>query len=214
MRLCGPERRLRRSIILRPIQDRRPPPRPSLMDLLLRLAPYAIGLAAVYFGWGFIAPRLKLRVPNLTMDDVATRVLGDKYQTGKIERQAAAHSKAGNYLEAGRIYEEAGMTQQALDTYLKGEEYMAAAFTLEQMPGKAEKAGEYFLKAGDYKKAAEVFTTAGKPGKAAPLFEEKGNNLEAARLYALALQWDKAAALFVKSGYPIKAAEAFEKKGD
>jgi len=184
------------------------------MEFLFSLAPYAVVAALLYFGWKAVAPRLKFRVPNLTMDDVATRMLGDKYQTGKVERQAAKEAKAGNYMEAGRIYEEAGMTQQAIDAYLKGEEYMAAAFVLEQMPGKAEKAGEYFLKAGDYKKAAEVFTTAGKPGKAAPLFEEKGNNLEAARLYALAQQWDKAAALFVKSGYPIKAAEAFEKKGD
>ncbi len=131
-----------------------------------------------------------------------------------MEKQAARERKAANFLVAGRIYEDAGMVQQAVDTYLEGQEWMAAAFTLEKMPGKADKAAEMFLKAGDYKKAAEVWTQNGKADKAALLFEEKGNNLEAARLYALAQKWDKAAALFVKSGYPLKAAEAYEKQGD
>jgi serine/threonine-protein kinase len=184
------------------------------MDSLTGLLPYLVGLVVLYFGWKAVAPRLKLQAPDLSVDGLATRVLGDKYQTGKVERQAAAQAKAGNFMEAGRIYEEAGMPEKAAETYLQGEEFMAAAFVFEKLPGKIEKAGEYFLKAGDYKKAAEVYTTAGKPGKAAPLFEERGNNLEAARLYSLAQQWDKAAALFVKSGYPLRAGEAFEKQGD
>lgn len=184
------------------------------MDTLFSLAPYAILLIVLYFGWNALAPRLKLRVPSLTADDLATRFLGQKYATQKIERQAAKEMKAGNYLMAGKIYEDAGMPQAAVDAYLQGDEFMAAGFVLEAMPGKGEKAAEYFLRAGDYKKSAEVFTTIGKPGKAAPLFEERGNNLEAARLYSLAQQWDKAAALFAKSGYPLRAGEAFEKKGD
>jgi serine/threonine-protein kinase len=184
------------------------------MDSLTGLLPYLVGVVVLYFGWKAVAPRLQAQVPDLSVDGLATKVLGDKYQSGKVERLAAAQAKSGNFLEAGRIYEEAGMSEKAAETYLQGEELMAAAFVFEKLPGKAEKAGELFLKAGDYKKAAEVYTTAGKPGKAAPLFEERGNNLEAARLYSLAQQWDKAAALFVKSGYPLRAAEAFEKKGD
>jgi serine/threonine protein kinase len=184
------------------------------MDTLLSLAPVAIVAVLAYVAWNFLGPKLKERMPSMTMDDVATKVLGDKYQAGKLDRQVAKEVKAGNFMAAGKIYEDAGQAQQAVDTYLQGEEYMAAGFVLESMPGKLEKAAEYFLKAGDYKKAADVFTAAGKPGKAAPLFEERGNNLEAARLYMAAQQWDKAALLFVKSGYPIKAAEAFEKKGD
>jgi serine/threonine-protein kinase len=184
------------------------------MDSLTALLPYLVGFVVLYFGWKAIAPRLNLQTPDLSVDGLATRVLGDKYQTGKVERRAAAQAKAGNFLEAGRLYEEAGMTEKAAETYLQGDEFMAAGFLFEKMPGKAEKAGELFLKAGDYKKAAEVYTTAGKPGKAAPLFEERGNNLEAARLYSLAQQWDKAAALFVKSGYAVRAGEAYEKQGD
>jgi tetratricopeptide (TPR) repeat protein len=183
------------------------------MDILLNnpLVPWAIGLIGLYFVWSRVSPRLGA---GLTMDALGTRFLGKQYAADKLVKQAAREKKAANFLAAGRIYEDAGMTQQAVDTYMEGQEFMAAAFALEKVPGKTERAAEMFLKAGDYKKAAELWTQAGKAEKAAPLFEERGNNLEAARLYALAQRWDKAAALFVKSGYPLKAAEAYEKQGD
>ena len=182
-----------------------------LFDFLFNspIVPWAIGLGALYFAWTALAPRLRLN-----KDDLGARFLGKKYAADQIEKQAEREKKASNFLVAGRIYEDAGMAQEAVDTYLEGQEWMAAAFTLEKVPGKADKAAEMFLKAGDYKKAAEIWAQNGKAEKAAPLFEERGNNLEAARLYALALRWDKAAALFVKSGYPLKAAEAYEKQGD
>src|SRR5262245_10013339 len=101
------------------------------MDTLLSLAPVAAVLVAAYVAWNFLGPRLKARIPSMTMDDVATKVLGDKYQAGKLERQAAKEIKAGNFMAAGRVYEDAGMAQQAVDTYLQGEEYMSAAFVLE-----------------------------------------------------------------------------------
>ena len=186
------------------------------MDFLFNspVVPWAIGLVALYFAWNMLAPRLNLRLPALSKDALGTRFLGEKYAADKIEKHAAREKKAGNFLVAGRIYEEEGKAQQAVATYIEGQEFMAAAFALEKIPGKADKAAEMFLKAGDYKKAAEIWAQNGKADKAAFLFEEKGNNLEAARLYALAQKWEKAAVLFVKSGYPLKAAEAYEKQGD
>lgn len=182
------------------------------MDILFNspLVLWAIGLVGLYVAWSTFSPRLDLA---RTKDELGSRLLGKRYATDKLEKLAAREKKAGNFLAAGRMYEDAGMSQQAVDTFLSGEEWMAAAFALEKA-GRADKAAEMFLKAGDYKKAAEVWASNGKAEKAAPLFEEKGNNLEAARLYALAQKWDKAAALFVKSGYPLKAAEAYEKQGD
>jgi tetratricopeptide (TPR) repeat protein len=186
------------------------------MDILLNspAIPWVIGLVALYFAWNALAPRINLRVPSLSAEGLKARVLGDQYAADKLEKAAAREKKAGNFLAAGRAYEEQGKLQAAVDTYLEGEEFMAAAFALEKMPGKADRSAEMFLKAGDYKKAAEVWAANGKADKAAPLFEERGNNLEAARLYAQAGRWEKAAALFVKSGYPLRAAEAYEKQGE
>jgi tetratricopeptide (TPR) repeat protein len=186
------------------------------MDILLNspFVPWIIGAAVLYFGWNVLAPRLSLRVPGLSAEGLRAKVLGGPSASDMADREAAREKKAGNFLAAGRAYEEAGQLQEAVDTYLEGEEFMAAAFALEKLPGKADKAAEMFLKAGDYKKAAEVWAANGKAERAAPLFEERGNNLEAARLFALAGRWEKAAALFVKSGYPLRAAEAYEKQGD
>jgi serine/threonine protein kinase/tetratricopeptide (TPR) repeat protein len=183
------------------------------MDLVFQYLPYVVGAAVLVFAYQKLAASLKIRVPQLTLDDLARRILGPGYATKKIASQAAREKKKGNYLQAGKLLEDAEMLQQAVDTYLEGNETMAAAFLLERM-GKLDRAAEKFLEAGDYKKAAEVYANSGKPAKAAALYEQKGNNLEAARLYAKAASWDKAADLYVKSGYPLKAAEAFEKKGD
>ena len=184
------------------------------MDILFAspLVPWVIGAILLYFGWNMLAPRL--RVPGLSAEGLRARMLGDGYAADKAEKEVAREKKAGNFLAAGRIYEEAGQLMPAVDVYLEGEEFMAAAFALEKIPGKWDKAAEMFLKAGDYKKAAEVWSANGKAERAAPLFEERGNNLEAARLYAQANRWEKAAGLFVKSGYPLRAAEAYEKQGD
>lgn len=171
-------------------------------------------LLALYVGWRVLSPQLRLPSAPFSLDGLAGKLLGPSYEIRKLERRAAREVKAGNALLAGRMLEEAGLPQRALDVYLQAEEWMAAAFALEKVPGRAEKAAEMFLKAGDYKKAADVYAAAGKPARAATLFEERGNNLEAARLYGAAHQWDKAAALFTKSGYALRAAEAYEKMGD
>ena len=186
------------------------------MDFLFSspIVPWVIGLGVAYFGWNALAPRLNIRVPVLSAESLKASVMGSRYASDKLDKQAAVAKKAGNFLAAGRILEEAGQLQEAVDTYLEGDEFMAAAFALEKMPAKADRAAEMFLKAGDYKKAAQVWAGIGKAEKAAPLFEERGNNLEAARLFAQAERWEKAAALFVKSGYPLRAAEAYEKQGD
>jgi tetratricopeptide (TPR) repeat protein len=184
------------------------------MDFLFTspIVPWVIGGVLLYFGWNTLAPRL--RVSGFSAEALRARMLGDGYAADKVDKGAAREKKAGNFLAAGRLYEESGQLMPAVDVYLEGEEFMAAAFALEKIPGKADKAAEMFLKAGDYKKAAEVWSANGKAERAAPLFEERGNNLEAARLWALAGKWEKAAALFVKSGYPVRAAEAYEKQGD
>jgi serine/threonine protein kinase len=185
-----------------------------LVREILPLLPWLAGLLALWFVWNSVAPMVRLRMPKLKADDIATRVLGDKYTTSKMIKNAERETKKGNHLAAGKLYEDAGELQLAADTYLAGEEYIAAAFVLEKMPGKAEKAAELFLKGGDYKKAAEVYAANGKPAKAAALYEEKGNNLDAARLYAQGQVWDKASDLYLKGGYPLRAAEAFEKQGN
>jgi tetratricopeptide (TPR) repeat protein len=147
------------------------------------------------------------------LDAFLAQVLGQGYKDRLLDKNVARHKAAGNYLEAGRLYEEVGKVQQAAEVFLEGEESFAAATVFEKL-GKLERAAELYLQAGDHKKSAQVMIDAGKPGKAAALFLERGNTLEAARLYGLAGEWGRAAELYLKAGYPLRAAEAFEKSGD
>lgn len=177
------------------------------------IVPLLIGVAVLWFVWNALAPRLNL--PSLDVESLKARFSGGGTSpAARAQREATRERRAGNYLMAGKLYEDAGELQQALDCYLEGEEWNAAGFVSEQMPGRSEKAAELFLKGGDWKKAASVFEKTGKPGRAAALYEEKNNNLDAARLYAAASSFAKAAELYVKSGYPLKAGECFEKNGE
>jgi serine/threonine protein kinase/tetratricopeptide (TPR) repeat protein len=183
-----------------------------LLGPLVPFLPWLAVLALVWFAWNRLARSVNL--PKLTLDDLAARFLGDDYRKKRTLRQAGQLRKSRNFLGAGQTYEELGELAKAAEVYLEGEEYVAAGFVFEKLPGRAEKAAECFVKGGDYKKAAELYTSAGKAAKAAAIFEEKGNNLDAAGLYAQGHVWDRAASLYLKGGYPLKAADCFEKLGE
>ncbi|HSD30191.1 MAG TPA: protein kinase [Vicinamibacteria bacterium] len=176
--------------------------------------PWILGLGALVVAYRFLADRVRVRVPGLSVsrEDLLAKVLGSGFSEKKLSREVARLKKQGNHLAAGKLLEDAGRLAEAAEAYLEGQEHWAAASTFEKL-GRAERAAELYLQAGDHKKGAALFTSAGKPARAAALFLDKGNNLEAARLYALAGQWGTAAELYEKSGYPLRAAEAWEKDG-
>jgi eukaryotic-like serine/threonine-protein kinase len=188
-----------------------------ILDFLLGnpYVPWLVGLLILLYLYRKFAGRVTLKVPGISMSggDFLGKILGPGYAKGQIQRQAARLRKGGQFLGAGKLLEENGQANEAVQVYIEGAEFWAAASSLEKM-GKLEKSAEMYLQAGDYKKAAQVYTQSNKPAKAAALFQEKGNNLEAARLYGLASVWDKAADLYMKSGYPQRAAEAYEKLGE
>ena len=188
-----------------------------ILDFLLGnpYVPWLAGLLILLYVYRRFAPMIRIKVPGVSMSggDFLSKVLGPGYAKGQVQRQASRLRKSGQFLGAGKLLEENGQPNEAIDVYIQGGEFWAAASNLEKL-GRLEKAAELYLQAGDYKKAAQVFTQANKPAKAAVLFQEKGNNLEAARLYQLGGVWDKAAELYMKSGYPQRAAEAYEKLGE
>jgi tetratricopeptide (TPR) repeat protein len=184
----------------------------SLFDNPFVLA--GVGLVVLYFVYTKVLSGLRIGSGGGGgFEAILGKLLGSRYADAKIERAVARQKKQGNFLGAGRLYEDIEKLPQAVEAYIEGQEYYAAAGTLERM-GKMERAAEMYMQAGDYKKAAQLFTETGKPAKAAALFLEKGNTLEAARLFGVAQEWGKSADLYAKSGYPLRAAEAYEKKGD
>jgi serine/threonine-protein kinase len=188
------------------------------MDFLASMNPYvayALGLLGLFLLYKRFAPRLSFRVPTIdaSPQNLVERLLGPAWAERKLQKTIAQEKKRGNFLNAGKLLEDAGRLAVAADVYVEGHEYWAAASTLERL-GRHDRAAELYLQAGDHKKAAQVLIDAGKQGKAAALFLEKGNTLEAARLFALGGDWARAAELYARSGYPLRAAEAYEKRGD
>lgn len=175
-----------------------------------------VGLVAVYLFYTKFLSNVRISTPGSGgggFEAILGKLLGARYADAKVERAVSREKKRGNFLAAGRLFEEINKLPQAAEAYIEGQEYYAAAGVLEKL-GKMDRAAEMYMQAGDYKKAAQVFTQVGKPGKAATLFLEKGNTLEAARLFGVAQDWGRAGELYAKSGYPLRAAEAFEKTGE
>lgn len=178
---------------------------------------YGLGAVVLIVAYQRLAPMIRMRTPagggTFSVDGLLSMLLGARYADAKRQKAVMREKKLGNFLAAGRLYEDAEQLDSAVEAYVAGDEFFAAAQVLERQ-GKGERAAETYLQANDYKKAAQLFTEVGKAGRAAELFLEKGNTLEAARLFAQAGQSNRAADLYMKAGYPLRAAEAFEKHGD
>jgi len=175
--------------------------------------PWLLVAVAALFVYKKVVPRLSVRGPSVNKDAVLGKVLGSSYTEAKFQKQIRRLKHDGSYLAAGRLLEDQQRFPEAVEVYLEGEEYHAAAVNLERL-GNIERAAEFYLKGGDHKKAAQILSDAGKPAKAAALFLDKGNTLDAARLYGVAGSWDKSADLYLRAGYPLRAAEAFDKAGN
>jgi serine/threonine protein kinase len=165
---------------------------------ILDFLPYIIALVVLLF--------LYRNLPSLNLEGLLRRFRSPDHLARQQRRR-------GNFLEAGRLFEELEMPDEAIAAYLEGELFLGAAVVLEGQR-KFDRSAQLYLQAGDRKKAAEVYERAGKPGKASVLHLEDGNKLEAGRLFGEAGDWGKAAELYLDSGYPLKAAEAFAKRGE
>src|SRR4051794_25504362 len=100
------------------------------MELLSSpLVLWAVLLLGALFAYQRLAPRLKIRLPgtNITMDGLIGMVLGPAYAKAKLKRAIDKEKKAGNYLAAGRLHEDADQLMEAVEAYTEGEQFTAAA---------------------------------------------------------------------------------------
>jgi hypothetical protein len=121
------------------------------MDFLLNVVmsnpyvPWIAGAAVLLYAYQKLAPRLRIRVPGsaITLDGVMGKLLGSRYAEAKADKAVSRYKKSGNYLAAGRTYEETGKLAEAVEAYSEGKEFWAAASVLERMgKGKPETTGK------------------------------------------------------------------------
>ncbi|HXK10134.1 MAG TPA: protein kinase [Vicinamibacteria bacterium] len=153
----------------------------------------------------------------------------------------AAENKAA--LQAGRLFEQAGQLERAVNAYSKGGFHKPAAEALLKL-GQPAKAAELFLRAEDHEKAASAFEKAGDAVRAATLrgeqafkadraaeaaawfvkgrdylraaelYESVGMLAEAAGAYEAGDSWAAAGGVYIRAGLKDRAAAAYEKAGE
>jgi tetratricopeptide (TPR) repeat protein len=146
-------------------------------------------------------------------------------------------------LSAGKLYEQAGQVERAIQIYSRGGYHRQAAEGLLRQ-GQPAKAAELFLRAEDPERAAAAFDQAGdavraaglrgeaafkgdKPAeaaawfvkgrdflRAAELYESVDMLAEAAQAYEAGESWAAAGSVYIRAGLKDRAAAAYEKAGD
>jgi len=125
---------------------------------------------------------------------------------------------------AGRLFEKAGDTEEALELYERGGQIRLAAQLAEKLEmhrkaadlyrkaGAVEKAAELYERAGDAREAANLVgdakLSAGNAAAAAEAFVKAGDFLRAAEVFESAGLLDRASSCYEKSGAYREAAEA------
>ena len=103
---------------------------------------------------------------------------------------------------------------EAADAYVEGQEFCAAAATLEQHgQARAARPSCTCRPATTRRRRRSSSTRASRPRRPRSSWR-RATPSRRRGCSALAGQWDKAADLYAKSGYPLRAAEAYEKKGE
>jgi len=95
--------------------------------------PWLVGLVIVYILYRRFAPSFSVRGPSVSKDQVLGKVLGSSYTEGKFQKQIKRYKQEGSYLAAGRLLEENQRFPEAVEVYLEGDEYHAAAVNLERL---------------------------------------------------------------------------------
>jgi tetratricopeptide (TPR) repeat protein len=154
-----------------------------------------------------------------------------KRQVTELESRGSHYRAAAQDLEiarlchrAGRLFEKAGETEEALELYERGGQVRLAAQLAEKLAmhrraaelyrkaGAVEKAAELYEKAGDAREAANLVgdarLSAGDAAAAAEAFVKAGDFLRAAEVFENAGLLDRASSCYEKSGAFREAAEA------
>ena len=138
------------------------------------------------------------------------------FQKHKLIRQAEYLMDDGHFSQAGALLDSIGEFERALQTYLKGNELVAAASLAEKIQ-RYNQAASIFAKLEEYDRAAALYERSGDQAIAREMYisaaekaAEKGKNYVAAEMYLKGGEPGRAADMYNKAGDPEKAAALFE----
>ncbi len=135
------------------------------------------------------------------------------FKRAYLMKKAKKLMKAGNYFEAGKLYEEGGEYKLALSAYEEGEQYDLMGALYEKL-NKESLAIEIYKKCGNFDKLIELYMKRKNIEMAGVLLEDNNRFKEAAELYYNHGRYEKAAQIYAKKGFHRKAAYIYEKAGN
>jgi tetratricopeptide (TPR) repeat protein len=146
----------------------------------------------------------------------------DKRLARKVQKQAAALAKKGEYSEAAELCLGGGLLDQAAEYFEQGEDLVRAAEVLHDQnrfteaaelyirAGQHETAGTIFASKNEFARAAEAYHKAGCISVAAEMYEKAGSHIQAAECYTQCDFHRHAAQAFLKAEAWGQAAKALE----
>lgn len=135
------------------------------------------------------------------------------FKRAYLLKKAKKFIKAGNYQEAGKVYEESSEYKLALNAYETGELWDQAGALYEKQ-NKDAQAIEAYKKCGNFDKLIELYLKRKNIEMAGVLYEDNNRFKEAAELYYNHGRFEKAAQIYSKKGFHRKAAYIYEKAGN
>lgn len=127
--------------------------------------------------------------------------------------QAKKLSKEGNFMKAGKIYEEIGDFRKALKTYEEGQLFTDMGELYERL-NRETQAIEIYKKIGHLDGIIRLYLKRRNIEAACALLESNNRFQEAAELYYNFERFEKAAQIYERKGFYKKAAYIYEKDGN
>ncbi len=135
------------------------------------------------------------------------------FKKSYIASQAKKAIKQGNFLKAGKIYEEIGDFKKAVKAYEDGKQFNDIGELYEKL-NKETLAIEIYKKSGNLDGLVKLYIKRKNIDEAGKLLENSSRHQEAAELYYNHGKFEKAAQIYERKGFYKKAAVIYEKSGD
>ncbi len=188
----------------------------KIIDLIKEypILKFGLILLAVFVIFKIVYEGLKVsQVINIQDKSLFDTFYSIFFKKSYISSQAKKAIKQGNFLKAGKIYEEIGDFKKAIKTYQDGNQYNEIGELYEKL-NKESLAIEAYKKTGNLDNIVKLYTKRKNIDAAGMLLENNSRHQEAAELYYNHGKYEKAAQIYEKRGFYKKAGIIYEKSGN
>ncbi len=191
-------------------------PMDKILDLIKEypLIKFGLILLGVFLIFKIVYEGLKVsQVLNIQDKSLVDTFYSIFFKKSYITSQAKQAIKQGNFLKAGKIYEDIGDFRKAVKAYEDGGQFNEIGELYEKL-NKESLAIEVYKKTGNFDSLVKLYIKRKNIDAAGMLLENNSRHQEAAELYYSHGKYEKAAQIYEKRGFYKKAGIIYEKSGN